>query len=574
MWRKTESFRGKLQPGMTQCKRILALFCTFGMLAGCSLPWSTGDNEPLQGAEKESTVEYVPTSEAVIALPSVERELVERDEEVITNTVSWAESELGGYAVSSSSAEATWAGMYVLSQGGNAVDAAVAVSLTLGVTEPYSSGLGGGGFMLVYDSQTGEATCLDYYSCAGIAQNSDIGIPGLLMGMDEAVNRWGNLTLEDALEVAIYYAENGFVASESFISRLEYSSSLRNNPAFSDVEEGDLVVQSELAETLRSIQTNGIQEFYDGGIAQDIASASGLRVEDISGYAVNDYEAIETEAFGYRILTSSAPSSGLTVAQMLRLAEKMDIPSPEADVPGYLRVLDSATSLAYSSRLSNLADPQYCDMDTEYYLSDAYLDELLQSGVATSEVELEEYCTTQFSVIDGNGLMVCVTNTLSDNWGSGKCVDGFYLNDSLSNFSSVGVNTFQSGMRPRTYIAPTIVLGEDGFCFAIGSPGGNNIPRVIVPVILDVIRFGTDIQTAVEKARAFCDTDGAVCLESPEGRSLMVDNQKITRSYYYSSQHIYFGCTSVVGYDPDEGMISVCDRRRETAQAMLWKGES
>lgn len=563
-------------------KAVAFSLCVVMLLSGCSFQWEQDAGMPAQGPEDETTTTYTPPKENVITLPS-QTQNVEKfgDAEAVnedvtqTDVFSWDDSALGGYAVSSSSSEATWAGMYVLSQGGNAIDAAAAVAFTLGVTEPYSSGLGGSGFMLVYDTQTGESWTLDYYGCAGNAASSSDGVavPGLLMGMSEAIERWGNLTLADALEVAIYYAENGFYASKTFVSRLQYDFRLKNNVAYADVEEGDLVIQTELAQTMRRIQSEGIDLFYSGDIAKDIAAASSLTVTDLSSYEVQCTEALETEVYGYQVFTANAPASGLTVAQMLKMSEQMDIVSPQEDTPGYLRVLNTVTAKAYDDRLTHVVDPAFGTVDTQYYASDEYIEELMGQSTSGQEGEGEQYCTTSYSVIDGNGLIVCVTNTLSDNWGSYQYVDGFYLNNTLSNFSSIGINGYEPGKRPRSYISPTIVVGNDGFCLAVGSPGGDNIPRVIVPVVLDIIKFGTDVQTAVDKGRVFCDTDGTVCIESTDGNKSMVDTTQITGEYYYSSQHIYFGCTSIVGYDPDDGFISACDRRRGGAQAMIYSSK-
>lgn len=483
------------------------------------------------------------------------------------------EPALGGFAVSSSSAEATWAGMHVLTQGGNAVDAAVAMAFTLGVTEPYSSGLGGSGFMLVYDPVTDKAYCLDYYGCAGSSGylRDEVAVPGLLKGMDTALSQWGTLSLSETLEPAIYYAENGFLATASFISRLNYSDRLRSNSAFKTVEQGDLVVQAELGETLKRIQQEGISLFYNGEIAQDIANKCGLSPEDLADYQVYITDAIESEFNDYRILTANAPSSGVTVAQMLAMAEELDIPDPDADTEGYLSVLKTCTRKAYARRLSTVADPRYREFSGEYYVSEEYISRMLQDTTAEASVaDAEKMCTTQYSVIDGNGMIVCVTNTLSDNWGSYQYVDGFYLNNTLSNFSETGINAYEPGKRPRTHFAPTIVLGEDGYCLAIGSPGGNNIPRIIVPVLIDILKFGEDVQTAIDKSRAMYDENEALCLETEDNAPSIVSKSRIKGSYYYSSQHIYFGCTSVVGYDPDSGVFGAADRRRETSQALVY----
>lgn len=482
---------------------------------------------------------------------------------------------LGGFAVSSASAEATWSGMQVLAAGGNAVDAAAAISLTLCVTELYSSGLGGSGIMLVYDTKTKEGYTLDYYCSAGSAAypSDDVAVPGLLAGMQEALDRWGTISLAEAIQPAIDYAEKGFTASESFVSRLEYSDSLRNNPAFTDLEVGDLLIQTELAQTLKTIQNEGIGAFYGGSIGQKIAENSGLTIEDLKNYKVYCSDILRSSFYDYDVIGAYAPSSSFTVMQMLKMTELLDQPSIKTDPNGYLNALKTATMNAYDDRSTSLVDPHLYDFDGHTYVSDAYIQSLLGNTVTSYEDDPEKMSTTQFAVIDSNGLVVCVTNSMSDTWGSYKCVDGFYLNNSLINFGKSGQNAYEPGKRPRTNFAPIIVEGPEGEVLAIGSPGGVYIPKIVTGVLIDILREKEDVQTAVDKARVMYNSNGQLCVETDDRAASVIDVTSVTEPFYYNASHIFFGCTSVVGYDPAEGFISVCDRRRDSAQAMLYNYE-
>lgn len=541
-------------------------------LCGCSLfPEVVTAETPLQVATKDSTAEYHVEETAEVTYP-VYKQLVEDDEEIEKVQV----AETGGFAVSSSSAEATWVGMKVLSEGGNAVDAAVAVAYTLGVTEPYSSGLGGGGIMLIYDATSGEARCLDYFSCAGNASvmQDEVAVPGFVKGMETALELWGTISMEEAIEPALYYAEHGFTATSEFMTRLNYYGSLRDNGAFSDLKEGDLVIQNELADTLRKIQKYGSDVFYNGEIAEDIARKCALTTSDLESYQVYEREALCTDAFGYTVYGSNTPTSGITVLQMLRMADELNIASPESDTTGYLTALDTITQSAYASRRSILVDSTYYEFDWEYYLSDEYIDIMLSGQLADGVNDEEQICTTQFSVIDGNGLIVAVTNSLSNNWGSVTCVDGFYLNNTLSLFVTSGKNAYEEGKRPRSYFSMAIAVGEDGSMFSIGSPGGKQIPRIVAPVMIDIMNNGTEIQEAIDKARVFIDDDSVVCLETEDRAESLIDIDQLSRSYYYSSSHIYFGCTSVVLYDPDTGVSAYADRRRSGSQALYYHYDS
>lgn len=552
--------------------KVYVLIVTMIWLCGCS--WFSEEvtaEKPLQTPVKDATAEYHVDEEEEVSYPEY-RELVESDEPIEVVQV----AETGGFAVSSSSAEATWAGMKVLSEGGNAVDAAVAVAYTLGVTEPYSSGLGGGGAMLVYDSTSGEARCLDYFSCAGNASvmQDEVAVPGFVKGMETALEMWGTISMAEAIEPALYYAENGFVATSEFLTRLGYYGALQYNDAFSDLKEGDMVVQSNLADSLRKIQQYGSDVFYNGEIAEHIAAKCALTTTDLNGYQVYEREALQTEAFGYTIYGSNTPTSGITLLQMLRMADRLNIASPEVDTKSYLTSLDTITQSAYASRRSVLVDAAYYEFDWEYYLSDEYIDSMLSGELADGVNDEEQICTTQFSVIDGNGLIVTVTNSLSNNWGSVECVDGFYLNNSLSLFVSSGKNAYEPGKRPRSYFAMAIAAGEDGSLFSIGSPGGKQIPRIVAPVMIDILNNGTDIQEAIDKARVFIDDDSTVCLETEDRGDSLIDISQCGRSYYYSNSHLYFGCTSVVSYSPDTGVNAYADRRRSGSQALVYHYDS
>lgn len=552
--------------------RLLAV-----ILVVCSLLSMTGcGKDDQQGTQTtpydDPTVTFKPGKTVKPTRPAVPDTEADPDDEEPTDETEAPEApSLGGFAVSSSCSEATWAGMQILSAGGNAVDAAVATAFTLGVCEPYSSGLGGSGVMLVYDSKTGKSYTLDYYACAGGSYSNDgTGVPGFLAGMQKALDLWGTYSLADAMVPAIDFAENGFPATSTFLMRLGYSSALRNNPAFANVSTGSTVVQTKLAQTLRTIQSEGISAFYGGSIGKDVANACALSLSDLENYEVRKREAVESEFSGYRILGGYAPASGMTVCQMLTACDLLNIPSPVTSPNGYLRAIKTATNVAYASRRSKLVDPDYYDFAGSDLTSTAYVQSLLGSGAQTYENDPEQFCTTQFAVIDSNGLIVCVTNTLSDSWGGYKLVDGFYLNNSLNNFSGSGLNSYEPGKRPRTHFAPVIAVGPNGELIAIGSPAGINIPKIVAQVLLNIIKFGDDVQTAIDKARVMYDEHGSLCIETQDRAASVISVSQVDQAYYYSSSHIYFGCTSVVGYSPDIGVFSACDRRRDTAQAMVY----
>ena len=467
--------------------------------------------------------------------------------------------------------------MQILARGGNAVDAAIAMSYVLGVCEPYSSGLGGSGFMVVYMPDEQCAYSLNYRATAGSRYPSDeILVPGLVMGMEEAANQWGTRSMAELMDPAIDYANNGFSATEDFVKRVQHYASVSSAPVFSEVKEGDTVVQTQLGSTLETIQSQGAAAFYTGQIAQDIASASTLSTADIADYQVSVTQAPSVSYGDYTLYASDAPSSGITVLQMMKLAETFQMPSPSEDAAGYLQTLKKCQQTAYAARSHTLVDPAFDDYDSSYYTSDGYIEGLAASAAAPVESDPERQCTTQFSVIDGNGMVVNVTNTLSDSWGSCKQVDGFYLNNTGSNFSDSGINAYEAGKQPRTHIAPVIAVGADGSRLAVGSPGGSVIPQVVMPVLQNILSFGVDPVTAVEQSRFVFADDGRLCLETDDNGSTgkkLLDQSGLSMNYYYNNSHIYFGCTSLVGYSPDFGVFGVCDMRRGTSAAMYYHYE-
>ena len=551
---------------MRKWGRLLSGVLCLTMLSACALPWNDGaSDEPDEG----NATAYTVPKDVTVTYPS---RFGAGDGQQTSGV-----PVCGGFSVSSSSNEATETGMQILAQGGNAVDAAIAMSYVLGVCEPYSSGLGGSGFMVVYMPDEQCAYSLNYRATAGSSYPSDkILVPGLVMGMEEACRQWGTRSMAELMDPAIDYANNGFSATEDFVKRVQHYASVSSAPVFSEVKEGDTVVQTQLGSTLETIQSQGAAAFYTGQIAQDIASVSTLSTADIADYQVSVTQAPSVSYGDYTLYASDAPSSGITVLQMMKLAETFQMPSPSEDAAGYLQTLKKCQQTAYAARSHTLVDPAFDDYDSSYYTSDGYIEGLAASAAAPVESDPERQCTTQFSVIDGNGMVVNVTNTLSDSWGSCKQVDGFYLNNTGSNFSDSGINAYEAGKQPRTHISPVIAVGADGGSLAVGSPGGSVIPQVVMPVLQNILSFGVDPVTAVEQSRFVFADDGRLCLETDDNGSTgkkLLDQSGLSMNYYYNNSHIYFGCTSLVGYSPDFGVFGVCDMRRGTSAAMYYHYE-
>ena len=496
------------------------------------------------------------------------------------------------YSVSASNDYAIEVGMSILEAGGNAVDAAVAMGYVLGVVEPLTSGLGGSGGMLIYDSNTGAAVFYDYRAAAGTYNGGDkVAIPGFVLGMEKINADYGTIPIRDLIEPAIYYAEKGFrinswISSE-YVSNYylvsQYPEYLADDGSLVGVD--DVMYMPALAQTLRDIQEQGSSVFYNGYIASDIAAKSSLSVNDLKSYEVIKRDALVADYYGYKIFSANAPLSGLTLLQMLKLSEKIGMADPSEDVYRYLNQFKDIAALAQSDRAQHVADPEFVEEDCQQYLSDQYISNLARSAgynVAdvngtveyldvqemaerALDIDGESMETTSYSVADSNGLYVTVTNTLSDLFGSRIYVDGFWLNNTNSNFSSQ-VNSFAPGKRSRTFTAPTIVVGPDGLTFAIGTPGGNKIPGILFLTIERIIKENCPYQEAVDRLR-YLYVNGELYIEFDDTGSSELSQYSYNGYGIYVASGTYWGSISLAGYSPTEGAFATYDFRRGATYA-------
>ena len=495
------------------------------------------------------------------------------------NTEAAEKTAASAFSVSSNSDLATDVAMEVLSEGGNAVDAAVALAYTLAVVEPYSNGIGGSGCMLVYDSHSGECVCYDYRAGAGAIYDA-VSVPGFVAGTQAVYDDYATMPLADLMEPAIAYAEDGFEINAQMERRLEYAGDelagytylRRDDGAF--LKEGDVLVQKELADTLRQIQENGTEIFYFGEIAEDIAAASALTMEDLAEYTVNKSKAVKGSYEGYTIYGAGAPYSGTTVIQMLEMAEEMNMADPEKNMKAYLQELEEITEKAYHSRYESISDPAFYAVDEQELVSEGTILEMLgtEDEEGVEEAQSEEECveTTSFSVMDGDGLIVSCTNTLSSFWGNKAQTDGFFLNNTGDNFSG-GVNEYEAGKRSRSFTAPVIVTGEDGFRMAVGTPGGNNIPGIMFQVLTSLLKYDLEPQDAVDRSRILYCSD-AYYMEYGDCTA-WYDEQDIapvSGNAVWKKTGYWWGSVSVAGYDPEEGAFSAYDSRRGASHSGVY----
>ncbi|ELQ16278.1 gamma-glutamyltranspeptidase [Xanthomonas translucens DAR61454] len=447
-----------------------------------------------------------------------------------------------GAAVASGHRLATDAGLQILREGGNAFDAAVAVSSTLAVVEPISSGLGGGGFFLLHDARTGKDVMLDAREVAPESATADkfldakgaldrdrsvngpwsAGIPGLPAALVELATQHGKLPLQQSLAPAIRIARNGFLVyrrmAQGYQSRREVMERypgtrevyLRNGKP---IAEGDLFKQPELANTLQLLGAKGFDGFYRGATANKLLA--GVRqagghwtAEELAGYTVKQRTPIRFDYKGWTITTAPPPSSGgIALASMLQILEGYDLKAMDPVHRTHLVV--EAMRRAYRDRTFFLGDPDFTAVPQRVLLSKDYAVGLrstinpekatpsdLLSGQPTP---LEDDETTHFSIIDGEGNRVGATQTVNLLFGSGLIPKGtgMLLNDEMDDFAlkpgtpnvfgvmGYAANAPKPGKRPLSSMTPTFMENADR-TIVLGTPGGS---RIITMVLLGILGY-------------------------------------------------------------------------------------
>ena len=508
-----------------------------------------------------------------------------------------------GGAVATVDPLATAAALDVLDDGGNAVDAAVAAAAVLGVTEPFSCGVGGGGFLLAWLADDARAVSVDHRETAPAAFDADafidpstglpyphdrlvtsglgVGVPGTVAGWEEALRRYGTRSLAEVLEPAIDAARGGFTVDQAFSDqvaanrdRFAHFTSTRNLFLTEDGEPpaaGSTFRNPALAETLELVARAGSSAFYRGPVADDIAEAvAHPPVVESSGRDVMpgrmttadlaDYEALIRPPLrvayrGFDVLGMAPPSSGgSTAGEALNILEGFDLaamPRPEA-----LHHVLEASRLAFADRNAYLGDPAFSDVPLAGLLSDGFAAERRASigpraaegpvppgdpyphegrrapadGAAAAGTGREGLSTTHLTVSDRHGNVVSYTYTIEAIGGSGIVVPGrgFLLNNELTDFDPAPPqhpNAPDAGKRPRSSMAPTIVLRDGRPVLALGSPGGATIITTVLQLLVDVLDLGRPLADALAAPRASqrntAETSAEPAfVESSDGRAL------------------------------------------------------
>ncbi|WP_078392976.1 gamma-glutamyltransferase family protein [Shouchella patagoniensis] len=500
----------------------------------------------------------------------------------------------GEYGVSASHPLATQIGLDVLEAGGNAVDAAVAISYALSVVEPYGSGLGGGGEMLVYED--GNTPFVQQYRETAPnsfeTQQSLTGVPGFAKGMEDIHRAEGSLPMRNLLDQIIPLAEKGFTVDKYLEKRLNAAINSGRvkrgeaGPFFINgepIQEGDLLVQKELAATLKVIRDGGADELYNGQLGEAVAKqTSAFHADDLENYESKHADAVQGRFMGYDVYSATPPLSGITVIQSLQMAEAIEGDIRQADEPDFVKLVGELSKTAYEQRLYHIADSDYAQISTEEQTNRAYTDQLLENrkeaifkSNRTNDTEAEEQDyshTTHFVVVDASGMMVSTTNTIGNFFGTGEYVEeGFFLNNALTNFSKSesSPNLYEPGKRPRSFMAPTILANEDEV-IGIGSPGGRRIPAVLSQTLIRHVMLGESLQDAVDAPRFYME-DEELQMEASFSTGTYQELAQLGYDVEINTFAMYFGGIQALSYNKaDRELDGASDSRRNGE----WKKQS
>ena len=446
-------------------------------------------------------------------------------------------------AVSCNNIYATRAGLEILNKGGNAFDAAVAVSLTLSVVEPHHSGIGGGCFSLLYDAKTGKTEGIDGRGIAPAKATADlfikdgevqdewkdlggqsVALPGLLKTMDIVLKKYGTMTLKDVAAPAIRCARNGFGTSYTGALTM-YDNSVERKMRLSEAFRklylkedgsfyrfGEIQKNQEIADLLENIAEQGVDYFYKGKVAKQIVDLINDRggcfdVSDMESYEPKFREPVKTTYRGYEVAAFAPPSGGCALVEMLNILENYDVRSMGHNTAASIHALTESMKLGFADRSVALGDPDFVNVDVERLTSKKFAHERFTlAGEKAGEfasadgIEAKQYPgnTSHFVVMDKDGNAFSQTQTIRDWFGCGIVVDGlgFVLNNAMSDFSAAvgamtsqglaygSANAIQGGKTPLSSMSPSMVFKDGKPFLAIGAAGG---PRIITGTLQGIV---------------------------------------------------------------------------------------
>ena len=516
-------------------------------------------------------------------------------------------------AVVSAHPLASMVGVNILKQGGNAFDAAIATQLALAVVYPGAGNIGGGGFMLAH-LQNGKNISLDYREKAPAKASRDMyldkdgnpllhlsqdghlasGVPGTIAGLFAGM-KYAKLPFKKLIQPAIDLAEKGFAITASQASSFNHTKKdflQLNTSAVAFVHEnewkaGDILIQKELANTLKRIRDKGQKGFYEGETARlivaEMQKGNGIiSLEDLKNYEVKERVAVDFPYKGYQILTMPLPSSGgIILQQMMKMIEDKNIAAMKFETAASVQLMTEVERRAFADRAEFLGDPDFVKVPVKTLVSAGYLKERMKdyqpgkagnskTTLAGNIAESEE--TTHFSVLDAYGNAVAVTTTLNGTYGSRTVVSGagFLLNNEMDDFSvkpgvpnmygAVGndKNAIAPGKRMLSSMTPTIVLKNGSPYLVVGTPGGTTIPTSVFQTLVNMLEFNMSADDAVNKPKFHHQwLPDEIAVE--KGFDSLVKKQLIEMGYTLKEKSA-IGRTEVIQYK-NKKIIAVGDKR-------------
>lgn len=471
------------------------------------------------------------------------------------------------YMVVAANPHASKAGQLMLQQGGSAIDAAIAAQLVLTLVEPQSSGIGGGAFILHYDKQNNYLTSFDGRETApkkadhklfldkegkpvrwieAVVGGRSVGVPGIIHSMKQAHDKYGVLKWKQLFKPAIELASKGFKVSPRLhmLLKKEFNPGLTKlspakeyfYPNGKALEIGALVKNPELASLYREIAEYGPKAFYEGKYAEDMVKAvqnseiapGHLSMSDLANYQSKERHPVCTSYHDYKVCSMAPPSSGgLTVLQILKLLEGKKLAQYKPNDPQAVHLFTQASRLAFADRNFYIADPDFVDVPTQGLLNPVYLksrakligdrdNQNMPVGDPTKgklayaqDNSYELPSTTHLSIVDSKGNAVSMTSSIEMGFGSTVMVNGFLLNNQLTDFSlapKVGgnwvANRVEPNKRPRSSMAPVMVFNKDGSLkLVVGSPGGSRIINYVAQTVIAILDWGLTPQQAINLPR-------------------------------------------------------------------------
>jgi gamma-glutamyltranspeptidase / glutathione hydrolase len=516
---------------------------------------------------------------------------------------------------------ASEAGLKILKNGGNAIDAAVAVGYALAVTHPCCGNLGGGGFMLIHQAN-GKDIFLNFREKAPERATSKmyldkegkvvpglstqgylaVGVPGTVLGLEQALKTYGTLTRSQVMAPAIELAEKGFVLQSGDLKILDSTKKFNKQPNVAAIflkngttpyQVGDRLVQKDLAKTLKLISEFGSDAFYKGSIAQEITKVSSqnggiLTLKDFANYKVSETQPVNCNYRTYQVVTAPPPGGGTTLCQMLNILEGYKLKLDSSD---RLQWMLSAMLYAFADRNTYLGDPNFVNNPVSRLISKDYAAQIrakIPNNRAIPPEPLfpstpkEGMHTTHYSIKDRFGNAVAVTYTINAYFGAGVVAGntGFFLNNEMDDFTSKpgvpnkfglvqgNANIIEPGKQPLSSMTPTIVTKNGKVFIVTGSPGGPTITTTVLQILTNAIDYGMNIQQAVDSPRIhYQGLPNFVATESNTLDAASV--QKLWQLGYKVTPLVSWGAAESILVDPEtELLYGANDRRRPAGKAV------